>query len=51
MYFKPRLLFLLVAAVLVASCAGVQKVERPEGAFEIALLAVTDTRGELEPCG
>jgi len=37
--------------MLAAGCALVQRVEEPEGPYEIALLAVTDTRGELEPCG
>ena len=47
-----RLLFLVLAGfIIVAGCAGVRREERPEGAFEIALLATTGTRGELEPCG
>ena len=46
-----RLLFLALAGLTIAGCAGVKHAERPEGAFEIALLATTGTRGELEPCG
>jgi len=46
-----RLLLILLAGLLVAGCAVVQKTEQPEGPYEIAILAVTDTRGELEPCG
>lgn len=51
MNFKSSLLPLFLALALLAGCAGVQRAERPEGPFDIALLAVTDTRGELEPCG
>jgi hypothetical protein len=46
-----NLLLVALVVMLAAGCAVVQKVEQPEGPFEIALLAVTDTRGELEPCG
>jgi hypothetical protein len=46
-----RLLWVVLVGLLIAGCAAVQRVERPEGPFQIAILAVTDTRGELEPCG
>jgi hypothetical protein len=46
-----RLLLVVLVGLILAGCAGVQRVERPEGPFEIAILAVSDTRGELEPCG
>ena len=46
-----RFLFILLAGLIMAGCAVVQRAERPEGPFEIAILAVSDTRGELEPCG
>jgi hypothetical protein len=46
-----NLLLAALVVVLAAGCAVVERVERPEGPFEIAMLAVTDTRGELEPCG
>ena len=50
--FLNRYLLLVVLLVMLASgCAVVQRAERPDGPFEIAILAVTDTRGELEPCG
>jgi len=48
---KRTIFLAALAAVIAAGCAGVQRVERIEGPFEIALLATTDTRGELEPCG
>jgi len=46
-----RAVLVLLAALLVAGCAMVERVERPSGPFEIAVFATTDTRGELEPCG
>jgi hypothetical protein len=49
-----NLLLVAVLALLVAGCAVMQKAEEPKmpaGAFQIAILAVSDTRGELEPCG
>jgi hypothetical protein len=46
-----RLIFSILLGMMIAGCAGVRHAERPEGAFEIALLATTGTRGELEPCG
>jgi nitrous oxide reductase accessory protein NosL len=46
-----KLLLVVLAGLLLAGCAAVQRVERPEQPFEIALLAVTNTMGELEPCG
>ncbi|MFH1689296.1 MAG: hypothetical protein ABIE42_03560 [Candidatus Eisenbacteria bacterium] len=46
-----RVFFILLAGLIMAGCAMVQRAERPEGPFEIAILAVSDTRGELEPCG
>ena len=50
--FPYRKLFLVaLAGFMIAGCAVVQRAERPDGPFEIAILAVTDTRGELEPCG
>ena len=45
------LLVVVLAGLIIAGCAGVKQAESPEGPFEIAMLAVTDTRGELEPCG
>ena len=48
---KRKLLLLIIAGVTIAGCAGVKHAERPEGAFEVALLATSGTRGELEPCG
>jgi hypothetical protein len=50
---RRRILLAALVAVIAAGCAGVQRVEEeiPPGPFEIALLATTDTRGELEPCG
>jgi hypothetical protein len=50
--FPYRRLFLVaLAGFMIAGCAVVQRAERPDGPFEIAILAVSDTRGELEPCG
>jgi len=49
--YNKKILLALLVGVAVAGCAGFQQVERPDGPFEIAVLAVTDTRGELEPCG
>ena len=46
-----RLISALLLGVVIAGCAGVEYADRPEGPFEIALLATTETRGELEPCG
>ena len=46
-----NLLTMALLVVLAAGCAVVQKAEQPKGPYEIAILAVTDTRGELEPCG
>jgi hypothetical protein len=46
-----NLLLIALVVILAAGCAMVQRAEQPEGPFEIAILAVTDTRGELEPCG
>jgi len=45
------LLWAVLAALIVAGCAGTRESERPVGPFEIAILATTDTQGELEPCG
>lgn len=43
---------LVLATAILAGCAGVQQqVEQVEGPFEVALLATSDMRGELEPCG
>lgn len=46
-----RLILSILLGIAIAGCAGVQHVERPEGPFEIALMATAETRGELEPCG
>jgi hypothetical protein len=46
-----NLLLAALVVMLAAGCAMVQRAERPTGPYEIAILAVTDTRGELEPCG
>jgi len=49
-----RLLLILVVGLIVAGCAVTQRTEEPErpvGPFDVAILAVSDTRGELEPCG
>ncbi|MBD3348670.1 MAG: hypothetical protein GF400_05695 [Candidatus Eisenbacteria bacterium] len=46
-----RLIAGLLAGVVIAGCAGVEYAERPDGPFDIAILATTETRGELEPCG
>ncbi len=46
-----RLILTILLGMLIAGCAGVQRAERPEGPFEIALMATAETRGELEPCG
>ncbi|MCK4512159.1 hypothetical protein KAW64_10490 [bacterium] len=51
MFLTRNLLLVVIVVVLAAGCAVVQRAERPDGPFEIAILAVTDTRGELEPCG
>ena len=51
MFLTRNLLLVTLVVMLAAGCAVVQKVEQPEGPFEVAILAVTDTRGELEPCG
>jgi hypothetical protein len=51
MHARCITLLALTTAIL-AGCAWVQQpVEQVEGPFEIALMATTDTRGELEPCG
>lgn len=44
-------MLLVIAVLVLAGCATVQTVETPDGPFEIAILATTDTRGNLEPCG
>jgi uncharacterized protein YceK len=49
-----NLLLIVVVALLVGGCAIMRKAEEPKmpvGPFDIAILAVSDTRGELEPCG
>ena len=50
---RRRMFVATLAVAIAAGCAGVQRaeVEKVEGPFEIALMATTDTRGELEPCG
>ena len=50
-FLTRNLLLVVLLVMLAAGCAVVQRAERPDGPFEIAILAVTDTRGELEPCG
>ena len=47
----PRTIMIVFALVVLCGCAVTQRVERPEGPFEVVLFATTDTRGELEPCG
>ena len=51
MFFTRKLLLVALVVMLGAGCAVVQRAEQPEGPYEIAVLAVSDTRGELEPCG
>jgi len=49
-----RSLLILLVGLLIAGCTATQRVEepaRPVGPFDVAILAVSDTRGELEPCG
>ncbi|MBD3366735.1 MAG: hypothetical protein GF405_01010 [Candidatus Eisenbacteria bacterium] len=46
-----RLIAAVFLGVLIAGCAGVDYVQRPDGPFELAILATSDTRGEIEPCG
>jgi len=48
---RRKIFLATLAVVIAAGCAGVQRVEEVPGPFEIALMATTDTRGELEPCG
>jgi hypothetical protein len=48
---RRKVIVATLAVVIASGCAGVQRVEEVEGPFEIALMATTDTRGELEPCG
>ncbi len=50
-FLTRNLLLVVLLVMLAAGCAVVQRAERPDGPIEIAILAVTDTRGELEPCG
>ncbi|HYW68627.1 MAG TPA: hypothetical protein VE960_03410 [bacterium] len=51
MFRTRNLLLVALVVMLAAGCAVVQRAEQPEGPYEVAMLAVTDTRGELEPCG
>ncbi len=47
-----RAIFVAILLVLVtAGCAVKEHAAAPEGPFSVAILATTDTRGELEPCG
>ncbi len=46
-----RLLATLLLGIIIAGCAGVEYARRPEEPFELAILATSDTKGELEPCG
>lgn len=42
----------ILLALVTAGCAVKEHAAAPpEGPFSIAILATTDTRGELEPCG
>ena len=54
MFHTRNLLLAALVVVIAAGCSVAPKVEQPEpptGPFDVAILAVTDTRGELEPCG
>ncbi|MFH1866205.1 MAG: hypothetical protein ABIK85_10005 [Candidatus Eisenbacteria bacterium] len=51
MFLTRNTLLVVLVVMLAAGCAVVQRAEQPDGPYEIAVLAVTDTRGELEPCG
>ena len=44
-------LLAVLAALIAAGCAGTREAERPDGPFQIVIVATTDTQGELEPCG
>ena len=48
-----RKLFLVgLIALVAAGCATtMREAARPVGPFELAILATSDTRGEIEPCG
>lgn len=47
-----KLLVLGLIALVAAGCAtSMKQAARPEGPFELAILATSDTRGEIEPCG
>jgi len=41
----------LIALVSAGCAPSVKEAARPEGPFELAILATSDTRGEIEPCG
>jgi hypothetical protein len=41
----------LLVGATIAGCAGMERAARPDEPFELAILATSDTRGELEPCG
>ena len=49
--FKRSIPLFVLLMILAAGCAVQEKPVTPDGPFEIAILATTDTRGELEPCG
>ena len=44
-------LLAVLASLIAAGCAGTREAERPDGPFQIVIVATTDTQGELEPCG
>lgn len=48
---KRSIPLLVLLMVLAAGCAVQEKPVTHDGPFEIAVLATTDTRGEIEPCG
>ncbi len=49
--FKRGIPLFVLLMILAAGCAVQEKPATPDGPFEIAILATTDTRGEIEPCG
>ncbi len=49
--FKRGIPLIALLMILAAGCAVQERPVAPAGPFEIAILATTDTRGELEPCG
>ena len=51
MLSRKVLLVGLVALVAAGCATSMREAARPEGPFELAILATSDTRGEIEPCG